>query len=110
MGRGDFMREAATVACQPTTFSGEESRHSNNFCVNQLPHKDRLLWHIITKTEADTKICFNVKQHHSYKEDEIRFENIYDGKVTPYYAYRNLYISEVKNATGHFIVRVEAVD
>lgn len=110
MRRGVFMGEAATVACQPTIFLGEESRHSNDFCVNQLPHKDKLLWHIITKTEADTEICFNVKEHHTYKEDELRFENIYNGKITPYYAYRNLYISEVKNVTGHFIVRAEAID
>lgn len=110
MGRGDFMREAATIGCQPTTILGEEGRHSNNFCVNQLPHRNQLRWHIISKTEADTAICFNVKEHYNYKEDEMRFENIYNGKITPYYAYRNLYISEVKNATGHFIVRVESID
>ncbi|WP_162145085.1 hypothetical protein [Cellulosilyticum lentocellum] len=110
MRRGGYMGEAATVACQPMTFQGEESRHSNNFCVNQLPHKDKLLWHIITKTDTDTEIRFNVKEHHTYKEDDLRFENIQNGTITPYYAYRNLYISEVKNVTGHFIVRVEAID
>ncbi len=102
------MGEAAIIACQPKPLTENETRHSNNFCVNQLPHLKYLRWSIITLTEGDNNICFHVKEHHACREDALRFEDIRHGAITPYFAYRNLYISEVRNATGHFIVRVEA--
>ncbi len=104
------MGEVATIACQPNTFKGEVNRNSHNFCVNQLPHLNKLKWHIITKTEEDTDITFDVKQHHTYKADDVKFENIKNGSITPYFAYRNLYVSEARNVTGHFIVRVESIE
>ena len=105
------MGETATIGCAPMALEEEVKRHSNDFSVNQLPHTAKLRWHIITKHDADnTGIRFNVKEHHTYKDDDLRFENIGHGSVTPYHAYRNLYISDVENAPGYFIVKVEAYE
>lgn len=101
------MGKSANIACQPQEIRDYASRHSNDFCIIQLPNLGKLIWHIIT-VNKDEDICFNVKEHHTYKEDTLRFENIKDGMITPYAPYRNLYIADVKNATGHFVVRVEA--
>lgn len=102
------MGPSANIACQPQPHHEYASRHSNDFCIIQLPNKGKLIWHIISQIEEDREICFNVKEHHTYKEDSLRFENIKEGSVTSYEPYRNLYISDVRNATGHFVVRVEA--
>ncbi len=104
------MGESATIACQPGTFKGESNRHSHNFCINQLPHKNEVVWRVITKTDDVSNITFNVKEHYTYKEDEVRFENIKDGMITEYSPYRNLYVTDVRNVTGHFIVRVETME
>lgn len=102
------MGEATTIACEPTAQEGKEKRASQNFATNQLSNTGKLIWHVITKTERDTHICFNVQQECAVGEDIIKFENIKDGTITPYEALRNLYISDPKNATGYFMVRVEA--
>lgn len=104
------MGGSANIACQPKEVQQYATRHSNDFCIIQLPNSGKLIWHIISLTEEDTDICFNVKEHHTYKEDSMRFENIKNGTVTDYMPYRNLYIADVKNATGHFVVRVEAYE
>lgn len=102
------MGPSANIACQPHEHHEYASRHSNDFCIIQLPNHGKLIWHVISKIEDDNEICFNVKEHHTYKEDSLRFENIHEGSITSYFPYRNLYIADVKNATGHFVVRVEA--
>lgn len=104
------MGESTNIACQPQEFAQYDGRHSNDFCIIQIPNSIKLIWRIITLTKEDTEICFNVKEHHTYKEDSMRFESIKDGTVTNYMPYRNLYIADVKNATGHFVVRVEAYE
>lgn len=102
------MGPSANIACQPHAYQECTSRHSNDFNIIQLPNEGKLIWHIITQTEEDTEISFNVKEHYTYKEDSLRFENIKEGTITEYLPYRNLYIADVKNATSHFVVRVEA--
>lgn len=104
------MGESTSIGCQPQGQQQDTERHSNDFSIIQLPKSGRLIWHIITLTDEATAICFNVKEHHTYKEDSLRFQNIKDGTVTDYMPYRNLYIANVKNATGYFIVRVEACE
>ena len=102
------MGVSANISCQPHAHPEYASRHSNDFCIIQLPNEGKIIWHVISQTEEDKKISFSVKEHHTYKEDSLRFENIREGSITSYFPYRNLYIADVKNATGHFIVRVEA--
>lgn len=104
------MGPSANIACQPHVHQEYASRHSNDFCIIQLPKEGKLIWHVISQTEEDAEISFNVKEHHTYKEDSLRFENISEGTVTEYLPYRNLYIADVKHATGHFVVRVEAYE
>lgn len=104
------MKPSANIACQPNAHHEYEGRHSNDFCIIQLPNEGQLIWHVVSKTEGDNQICFDVKEHHTYKEDSIRFADIKEGSITPYFPYRNLYIADVKNAKGHFIVRVEAYE
>lgn len=104
------MRPSANIACQPHANQEYISRHSNDFCIIQLPNEGKLIWHIISQVEENQKISFNVKEHHTYKEDSLRFENIREGTITEYAPYRNLYIADVENAMGHFIVRVEAYE
>ena len=101
------MGPSANIACQPRAHHEYASRHSNDFCIIQLPNQGKLIWHVISQLEGDHEISFNVKEHHTYKEDSLRFENIKEGTVTGYAPYRNLYIADVQNATGHFVVRVE---
>lgn len=102
------MGESATIACQPQELTTYATRHSNDFCTTQIPKAKQLIWHIITINDEKAAICFNVKEHHTYKEDTMRFTNIKDGTITEYQTYRNLYIADVKHATSYFIVRVEA--
>ncbi|MBE6024175.1 MAG: hypothetical protein E7231_13435 [Cellulosilyticum sp.] len=104
------MKPSANIACQPKENHEYKSRHSNDFCIIQLPNDGKLIWHVISQVPQDTEISFNVKEHHTYKEDSLRFIDIKEGSVTPYFPYRNLYIADVKNATGHFVVRVEAYE
>lgn len=103
------MGEIATVACQPYMEDGEEMRASRNFDTNQLQKKGKLKWHIISAV-GDENIHFDVKQIDSKKGYPVRFQKIVNGTVTPYEAYRNLYVSNPQNATGYFIVRVEACE
>lgn len=104
--RSVFMGIATTVACLPYGEEGEEQRSSRNFGVNQLPNEGHLIWHIISKV-GDTNICFDVKQKGASDTNITRYECIKDGAITKYEALRNLYIANPKNATGHFMVRVE---
>lgn len=104
------MGQSAYIACMPMPKLGEEGRHSNNFCVNQLPHLEHLKWHVITTSGEDQGVSFNVKEHYTYKENEMRFEHIKEGSITPYVPYRNLYIADAQDIRGHFIVRVEACE
>lgn len=102
------MKETTTIACQPKPQVEGKDRFSQNFSTNQLPDTGHLKWHVLSKMEGDTDISFNVRQECSLEKIELRFKNISDGAITPYVAYRNLYISDVQNATGHFIVCVES--
>lgn len=101
------MNGTANIACQPDIYQPNTCRHSNDFCIIQIPNAKQLIWHIITLNEKDQGISFNVNEHHTYKDDSVRFEKISNGTITEYKPYRNLYIANVENATGHFIVRVE---
>ncbi len=103
------MGETTIVASLPRGEEGEEKRSSVNFDTTGLSKKGRLLWRVITMM-GDEDICFDVKQQGAKGPDPIRFEKIKDGTITPYMAYRNLYVSDPQNATGHFIVRVEACE
>lgn len=104
------MGASANIACQPEQNHEYGGRHSNDFCINQIPNKGKLIWHIISYKESNPNISFSVKEHHTYKEDSLRFANIKEGTVTSYEPYRNLYIADVNHATGHFVVRVEAYE
>lgn len=103
------MGVATTIVCLPYSEEGEEQRSSRNFGVNQLPNEGRLIWHVISKV-GDTDICFDVKQKGPSGNSIICYECIKDGVVTDHEALRNLYIANPKNATGHFMVRVETCE
>lgn len=102
------MGEVAIIASEPFAEAGEEGRASRNFCINQLKNEGQLIWHVIS-TMGDEEISFDVKQMCSTDNNKIRFKDIKEGTVTPYEALRNLYIANPRNATGHFIVRIEPV-
>ncbi len=105
-----YMSATANIGCVPVGKGNEENRHSHNFNIIQLPKKGRLLWRVITNTGENGDICFNVKEHYTYKEDKLRYENMKNGMITEYAPYRNLYIADVQNANQHFVVQVEAVE
>lgn len=100
------MGEVAIIASEPFAEQGEDGRASRNFCINQLKNEGHLIWHVISKM-GDSDISFDVKQNCNVDSNETRFENIKEGTVTSYEALRNLYIANPRNATGHFIVRIE---
>lgn len=102
------MGDIATVASQPYV-EGQEERASRNFCTVQLEKTKKLKWHIISAI-GDENICVDVRQIDIAQNYPIRFENITNGTITNYEAYRNLYISNPRNATGYFMVRVESVE
>lgn len=96
---------STNIACAPNQNENYLGRHSNDFSIIQMPHNKRLIWHVISNREEP--IEFNVKEHHTYKEDSLRFEHIKDGTITEYMPYRNLYVADAKHAKGYFVVRVE---
>lgn len=100
------MGEVAIIASEPFAEQGEDGRASRNFCINQLKNEGHLIWHIISKV-GDTNISFDVKQKCNTNNNQIRFKEIKEGTITSYEALRNLYIANPRNATGHFIVRIE---
>lgn len=105
------MEATANIACIPKPWPGQADRFSFNFCTVQLTHYKFLKWHIISRMKDDTdKIRFNVKEQGPLAQNLLRFKDIQDKSITPYVPYRNLYIADVENATGHFIVRVEPVE
>lgn len=103
------MGVATTIACVPVGEEGEDQRSSRNFCVNHLPHERHLVWHIISQV-GDNNISFDVKQKGPAGINVLKYENITDGMLTDYEALRNLYIANPQNATGHFMVRIEACE
>lgn len=103
------MGVATTIACLPYGEEGEEQRSSRNFGVNQLPGEGRLRWRVISKM-GDTNICFDVKQKGPNNLNITRYKEMRDGVITDYEALRNLYIANPRNATGHFMVRVETCE
>lgn len=103
------MGVATTIACLPYGEEGEDRRSSRNFGVNQLPNEGHLKWCVISQM-GDTDICFDVKQKGPNNTNITRYEGIKDGVITEYEALRNLYIANPRNATGHFMVRVESCE
>ncbi|PHV69439.1 hypothetical protein CS063_15685 [Sporanaerobium hydrogeniformans] len=103
------MGETTTVASLPKGEDGEEKRASVNFDIVGLPKRGNLLWRVITMM-GDEDIYFDVRQQCAKGVDEVRFKKIKNGTITPYVPYRNLYVSDPQNATGHFIVRIEACE
>lgn len=102
------MGKTANIACQPHRINEDSPRHSHNFNIIQLSGVEKLIWYVVSLNEEEKEnIRFCVKEHYTYKDDEMRFEEIKNGTITDYMPYRNLYIADVKNAKGHFVVRVE---
>ena len=100
---------AITIACLPYGEEGQERRSSRNFSVNQLPNEGHLKWQVISRV-GDTEIYFDVKQKGPNNTNITRYEQIRNGTITDYEALRNLYIANPRNATGHFLVRVESCE
>lgn len=103
------MSVSTTVASLPYAEEGNEQRASRNFAINHIAQDGKLIWHIISKM-GDEDITFDVREKGVGDENPIRFENVKEGMVIPYQGLRNLYIANPKNATGHFLVRVETYE
>ena len=103
------MGVAITIACLPYNEEGYEERSSRNFGINQLPNEGHLKWQVISKV-GDMDIWFDVKQKGPNDTVVTRYEQIKNGTITEYEALRNLYIANPRNATGHFLVRVESCE
>lgn len=100
------MGEAITIASLPYAEEEITQRASRNFETTQLTHKGNLRWKVIS-TVGDKNISFDVKQAGSCNAHHVRYADIKDGTVIPYESLRNLYIANPRNATGHFMVRIE---
>lgn len=100
------MGEAVTIASFPYAEEEMTQRASRNFETSQIRHEGHLKWKIIS-TVGDTEITFDVKQVGNNNTHLVRYRDIKNGAIVPYENLRNLYIANPRNATGHFIVRIE---
>lgn len=101
------METAVTITCAPKAKEGER-RVSFNFSTVQLPKEKFLKWQIITHMEEQNDIRFTIMQEGSLGQHHVYYENMSHGTITTYEGLRNLYVALPQNATGHFLLKVEA--
>lgn len=99
------MHEIITVACE-VSGKNEQKRVSRNFETCYFEPVKFMKWHIISMM-GDEGIIVDIQQVGAHGISSLKYPNITNGAIMPYESIRNLYVSNPRNNTGHFIIRLE---